>query len=128
MFRTKAAQVTVYLAVYSLHEIVSARRPSQRELPRLPDQLGAEAAVRFLFDQHEAGLLIDVSRLYKHVVGPQHEFLVSLAPCEPDALVHEAFAQSQSAGPRVDEQPMTRRRGQRPSFRPSSMTSTPVNM
>jgi len=24
--------------------------------------------------------------------------------------------------------PMTRRRGQRPSFRPSSMTSTPVNM
>jgi hypothetical protein len=30
------------------------------------------------------------------VVGPQHEFLVSLASCEPDALVHEAFAQSLS--------------------------------
>ena len=47
-------------------------------------------------DEAEAGPFVDVACGVQHVVGPEGELFVSVAPCEPDAFLDEAGADAQA--------------------------------
>src|SRR3954462_14463780 len=72
--------------------------------PDLPDEVVAEAVVRLLLDELEAGRDVDAARGDEHVVGPQHHALIAGGAGEVDAGGHELGAEAEPAGPRADEQ------------------------
>ena len=70
----------------------------------LSDEFVAEAVMRLLVDQLEAGRLVDPARGTEHVVGPQDDVLVPRLPGEPEALVDEPMSDAEPARPRLDEE------------------------
>src|SRR5450755_4723480 len=76
------------------------RASSQGPGPVLPDQVLAEAPVRGLLRQLEAGPLVDPPGLGQHAVGPEHDLRISRAAREAKAFVDQ---------PRPDPQPARRR-------------------
>src|SRR5260370_66996 len=68
------------------------------------DGVVAEAPVRLLVDQAEAGGLVDAPGGAQHAVGPQRELPVAGVPREAHALVHEARADAEPARLRLDQQ------------------------
>lgn len=93
-----------------LHAIVSGSsillRPVSLQVarPALAHEVVAEAVVPFLFNQLEAGSLVDAARPLEDVVGPQHHLAVAGAPREPQALVDQPGADPHSPCGRLDEQ------------------------
>src|SRR5262249_41777872 len=77
---------------------------SEGQLPRLADQIVAEAVVRLLGDEGEPLLLINMPRFGEHTVCPEHKFPVAATPRETNALLDEPGAQSQAARLRLDQQ------------------------
>eukprot|EP01035_Chromulina_nebulosa_P031621 gene31621-42163_t len=77
---------------------------SQHQLPRLPDQVLPEAAMRLLRDQHEAGLLIDLACSAEIALGPQRDLAIAAALRERDAFAHQALPEPQAAAGGVHQQ------------------------
>src|SRR4051812_16009637 len=72
--------------------------------PDLPDEVVAEAVVRLLLEELEAGGDVDAAGGDEHVVGPQHHALEVGGTGEVDAGGDELGAEAEPAGPRVDQQ------------------------
>src|SRR5258706_11098539 len=60
--------------------------------------------VFFLGDERDSLLLVDVPRLCKHVVGPEHELLVATASSEANTFIDETGAKTQTARPGFDQE------------------------
>src|ERR1051325_3724685 len=90
-------------------------RESERKLPRLLDEVVAEAMVRPRLHALDARALVDAPRRDEDVVRPERELAVSGLAREPDARLDESRAQARAARGRVDEQePELRDRGRGP--------------
>src|SRR6201996_2867632 len=76
----------------------------QLPAPVLPDQVGAEAAVRLLVLKREPGPLVDAPGTGQHAVGPEHHLGVARRPRKPQALLDQLRAEAQAPGGRVDPQ------------------------
>src|SRR5579885_2790337 len=64
----------------------------------------AEAMMRLLGHQLEAGLLVDMASRDENAVGPEHHLLISPAARETNALLNQPSAESQTARSRLDQQ------------------------
>src|SRR5258706_13915297 len=60
--------------------------------------------VFFLGDERDSLLLVDVPRLCKHVVGPEHELLVATASSEANTFIDETGTKTQTARPGFDQE------------------------
>ncbi len=79
-------------------------RPFEIELPRLADEVVAEAVMRFFLGQLEPGALINVTRGVKHVVGPEHQLRVAGLTGKVDTLLDELCPEAEPACLRLDQQ------------------------
>src|ERR1700694_699422 len=73
------------------------------QLPVFARQIIAEAAVRFLSDQLEPALPVDVARRREIRLRPQRELPVALRAREGDAFVDQALADAPAARLRLDQ-------------------------
>ena len=80
------------------------------ERPVLADKVVPEAVMWLLVRQHESNSLVDAAGGDEDVVGPQHHRGVPGFAGEGDALVDQPRADTQSSGPRLDEQDSQLRR------------------
>src|SRR5262249_13723871 len=64
----------------------------------------AEAMMRLLFDEPEAGFFIDMPGGVEHAVRPQRDLFVSRLPGEPYALIDQPFADAHPARARLNQQ------------------------
>src|SRR5579885_2861830 len=64
----------------------------------------AEAMMRLLSHQLEAGLLVDVTSRDENAVGPEHHLLIPSAARETNTLLDQTGAKSQTARARLDQQ------------------------
>src|ERR1700730_8185516 len=76
----------------------------QAQPPVLPDQVMPEAVMRLRIHQLETGTLVDTARGGQDVVGPQDDLPVTRPAREGQALRHQALAQPQAPGGRLDQQ------------------------
>src|SRR4051812_18297568 len=77
---------------------------SQLQLPRLADQVLAEAAVGLFSDQYEAGVLIDLAGGEQDALGPERDLAIAAGAREGDAFGDEALAEAVSASSGVDDE------------------------
>src|SRR5581483_539006 len=77
---------------------------SQNQFPRFLNKVMTEAMVCTLGHELEPCFSVDVSRLYKDALGPEHEFLVTTASSEANTLFDETRTQPQATCLRFDQQ------------------------
>ena len=67
----------------------------QLELPRLSRQILAEAVMSLPLNDAKSRSLVNVAGRVKFALRPQHDFLVSRLPREPDAFAYQPTANPQ---------------------------------
>ncbi len=99
-------QPEVYEAFLRSLELAEAARvlSSESELPGLRHQVVPEAVMRLLLDQAKAGLLVDVPRRVKNVVGPENDLPVTGQSRKADALGHQPLAQAEPSSGGLDQE------------------------
>src|SRR5690348_7741347 len=77
---------------------------SELQFPCLTDEIMAEAMVWLLSHQHEAGFLVQASRLHEHIICPEHDLGVAATTREADTFGNEAGAYPQASRLWLDEE------------------------
>ena len=90
----------VVLRVRCVHETAA----SQRQFPRLADEIVAEAHMRLFANQTETGILIDPPRAGENALRPERHRLVAARTSERDAFGDQRVADPESARARRDDQ------------------------
>src|SRR3989442_5538569 len=77
---------------------------SQRQLPRLSDQVVTKAPMPFAVHELEARALVDAPSGDEHAVRPERDRAIAGLPREADAFGHEPSADAEASRARLDEQ------------------------